>query len=146
MATTDLILINARVTTLDRGNPAADAIGPIKDYHAHVYYSDAATRETARRLREQVGALFPEARLGRWHDKLIGPHTRSMYQIAFPCESLPLLLPWLMLHREGLAILLHPNTGRPRDDHTKNALWFGEVLPVTLDALPETEDDEDDDA
>lgn len=122
---------------------AAAAIGAIKDYHAHIYYADDGQREIAARLREQVAALFPAAKLGRWH-AMIGPHTRAMYQIAFPRDLLPLLLPWLMLNRDGLAILLHPNTGRPRDDHTRNAVWFGEVLPVKLETLPEEEDDEDD--
>jgi aromatic ring-cleaving dioxygenase len=28
-------------------------------------------------------------------------------------------------------------TGRPRDDHTANAMWMGEVLPVNLPGLRE---------
>ena len=58
----------------------------IRHYHAHVYYGPTSTRETAARLRERVGVAFPAAQLGRWHDELVGPHLRSMYQIAFPAN------------------------------------------------------------
>jgi DOPA 4,5-dioxygenase len=48
----------------------------------------------------------------------------------------PALVPWLMLHRDGLTVLVHPNSGRPRDDHLSHALWLGQVLPVKEDVLP----------
>jgi DOPA 4,5-dioxygenase len=38
-------------------------------------------------------------------------HTQSMYQIAFPASEFAAFLPWLMLNRNGLIILLHPETG-----------------------------------
>lgn len=88
-------------------------IGAIRHYHAHVYYDPASSRDRAARLRERVAAAFPEATLGRWHDELVGPHLQSMYQIAFPCDLLASFLPWLMLNRDGLTILLHPGTGNP---------------------------------
>lgn len=36
-------------------------------------------------------------------------------------------------------ILVHANSGRPRDDHVANGLWIGEPLPLDTDPLPETE-------
>jgi aromatic ring-cleaving dioxygenase len=107
----------------------------IQDYHAHVYYDPAASRGTAERLRERVAAAFPAARLGSWHDELVGPHLRSMFQIAFPRELLGAFLPWLMLNRDGLTVLLHPGTGNPYADHTAHAAWLGEVLPLKTDVL-----------
>ena len=107
----------------------------IKDYHAHIYYDPASTRDRAARLRERVAEAFPQARVGRWHDELVGPHLRSMYQVAFPRELLASLLPWLMLNRDGLTILLHPGTGDAYADHTDHAAWFGEVLPLKLEVL-----------
>jgi DOPA 4,5-dioxygenase len=109
--------------------------GIIQHYHAHVYYDPGSTREAAARLRERVGAAFPEARLGRWHDELVGPHLRSMYQIAFPSELLGTFLPWLMLNRDGLSVLLHPGTGNDYADHTAHAAWLGEVLPLRVEKL-----------
>jgi aromatic ring-cleaving dioxygenase len=104
--------------------PADDRL--IKHFHAHVYYDAATTREVAARLREGVGARF---QLGRWHDVLVGPHTQSMYQIEFAPELLSAFLPWLMLNRDDLSILLHPGTGDDYADHTAHAAWLGPVLP-----------------
>jgi DOPA 4,5-dioxygenase len=112
----------------------------IRDYHAHVYYDPATTRVRAERLRARVAAVFPQATLGRWHDELVGPHTQSMFQIAFPREMLAAFLPWLMLNRDGLAILLHPETGNDVADHSDHAAWLGAVLPLRLDVLRDGRD------
>lgn len=113
----------------------------IESYHAHVYYDPASTRDRAERLREGIAAQFPQAVLGRWHDKLVGPHPQSMYQVAFPTEMLALFVPWLMLNRDGLTVLLHPETGNAYRDHTAHAAWFGAVLPLRLEAFKSGGDD-----
>src|SRR3979490_1172439 len=122
-------------------NPAPSIASPrtdpetIQHYHAHIYYDPQATRERAARLREGVAAAFPAATLGRWHDALVGPHPQSMYQIAFPRELLAAFVPWLMLNRDGLTILLHPRPGDAHPDHTHHAVWLGGMLPLRLDVL-----------
>jgi aromatic ring-cleaving dioxygenase len=107
----------------------------IAEYHAHVYYDPKATRPRAERLRRRVAAKFPRARLGRWHDELVGPHPQSMYQIAFPRAMLAKFVPWLMLNRDGLTILLHPETGDDYRDHAVHAVWFGIALPLRLNVF-----------
>jgi aromatic ring-cleaving dioxygenase len=107
----------------------------ITHYHAHVYYDPARSRDRAALLREQVGAVFPDARLGRWHDQPVGPHPQAMYQIAFGPDRLSAILPWLMLNRSGLTVLIHPETGDDYADHARHALWLGAVLPLRLDVL-----------
>ncbi|MGH7041822.1 MAG: DOPA 4,5-dioxygenase family protein [Acetobacteraceae bacterium] len=107
----------------------------ITEFHAHVYY-DPASRARAARLRTWVEDRFP-VRMGRWHDVPVGPHVQAMYQIAFPPELFTSLAPFLMLNRMDLTILLHPESGRPRDDHTKHAVWMGQVLAVKEDVLAE---------
>lgn len=64
--------------------PDVDAAG-IEGYHAHVYY-DPETRAVAERVRAGIGSRF-SVRLGRWHDKPVGPHPVSMYQVAFSVED-----------------------------------------------------------
>ncbi len=114
----------------------AKEVTAIKDWHAHVYFTPE-TRPAAERLRERIGERYPEALLGRWHDRLVGPHTRAMYQVLFPVALYPQIVPFIALNREGLAVLVHPNTGRDRDDHSLHAMWMGEVLPVDLSVLKE---------
>jgi aromatic ring-cleaving dioxygenase len=105
----------------------------IREYHAHIYYDSTKTRDPAARLRERVAATFPTAILGRWHDAPVGPHPQSMYQIAFPREMLAAFVPWLMLNRDGLTVLLHPETGDDYVDHTDHAVWYGATLPLRLE-------------
>jgi aromatic ring-cleaving dioxygenase len=107
----------------------------IAEYHAHIYYDPATKRHQAERLRARVATEFPLAELGRWHDELVGPHTRSMYQIAFPASLLAAFLPWLMLNRDGLSVLLHPETGDDYRDHGAHAARLGASLPLRLDVF-----------
>ncbi len=116
----------------------ANETTPIHAWHAHIYYTPDS-KPTALRLREWVGARFPAAVLGRWHDAKVGPHPTSMYQIAFPEALFPTLAPFLAMNRMGLTILLHPESGRPKDDHLHNAMWMGTVLPIDASLLPEIE-------
>ncbi len=103
----------------------------IQSYHAHVYY-DAETKETAARLREAVEARFDDITMGRWHDKPVGPHPRWSYQIAFETKLFGELVPWLALNREGLTVLVHPNTGQDLPDHADRAMWLGESPELNL--------------
>jgi DOPA 4,5-dioxygenase len=119
---------------------AAEPVDParITDYHIHVYY-DPESKPRAALLRERVEARFPAVRMGRWHDGPVGPHPTAMYQILFPVALFPVLVPFVMMNRMGLTVLLHPESGRPRDDHTLNATWMGAVLPLKTEILPETD-------
>nr|WP_256476371.1 DOPA 4,5-dioxygenase family protein [Siccirubricoccus soli] len=111
--------------------------GAIHGWHAHLYYRTPAEPTLAAAVRAEIAALFPVAVLGRWRDEPVGPHPAPMYQVAFGPDLFPAFLPWLALNRRGLAVLLHPETGRQRADHSLHALWCGEILPLKLDLLPE---------
>lgn len=104
----------------------------IVGFHAHIYF-DTDSRDTAARVRE--GLAHFEVQLGRWHDKPIGPHPEAMYQIAFSPEQFGKVVPWLMLHRQELNILVHPETGDDVADHTLHSLWLGEKLELNVEVL-----------
>lgn len=110
--------------------------GAIRSWHAHIYYEPASTRETAARVRQWIEQRF-DVRMGRWHDVPVGPHPAAMYQVAFAPEVFAAFVPWLALNREGLTVLVHPETQRPRDDHLLHALWLGETLALNAAVLPE---------
>ncbi len=120
------------------------ALAAIHSYHAHVYYDPARTRDVAEALRQRIAERFV-VQIGRWHDVPVGPHTAAMYQVAFGTEIFAAFVPWLMLNRDGLDVLVHPNTLAPLDDHLVHALWLGEkralneaVLPARIDADQES--------
>jgi aromatic ring-cleaving dioxygenase len=113
----------------------ADARSPtdIHDYHAHIYY-DPDSRETAASLRQQIEREFA-VEMGRWRDEPVGPHPQAMYQVKFAPAEFQRIVPWLMLNRAGLTILVHPNTGDAYQDHSQNELWLGEKLKLRFDVL-----------
>lgn len=105
----------------------------IKGFHAHVYF-DSTTRDVAARVRDGLAERF-DVELGRWHEKPVGPHPQWMYQVKFSPAEFGKLVPWLMLNHEGLAVLIHPETGEDVGDHTDRALWLGEKLALNIDFL-----------
>jgi len=105
----------------------------IKGYHAHVYY-DAETRAAAERVRAGLRENF-KVQLGSWHDEPVGPHLQGMYQAVFTPQEFGNIVPWLMLHREGLSVLVHPSTGDGYGDHLERSLWLGEQLRLNETVL-----------
>ena len=104
-------------------------LAAIGSFHAHIYFDGAPQREIAMALREQIAERFTVT-LGRVHDGLVGPHARAMYQVAFDVPAFGNFVPWLMLNRQGLTVLVHPNTRHERRDHQVHALWMGEILDI----------------
>ena len=110
----------------------------IRAWHAHIYYNPA-DKAVALALREAIGQRWPAAVLGRMHDVAVGPHPAAMYQVLFAPALFPEIAPFLALNRNGLTVLVHPESGRPKDDHLKHAMWLCAVLPLNGDVLPETD-------
>ena len=105
----------------------------VKNYHAHIYYDPPRTRAVAARVRDGLAAF--NVQLGNWHDEPVGPHLNAMYQAVFTAEEFGKIVPWLMLHREGLSVLVHPSTGDSYGDHLERSLWLGERLQLNEKAL-----------
>jgi aromatic ring-cleaving dioxygenase len=108
----------------------------VRGYHAHVYY-DAATKPVAAQLRDMIIERFT-VEPGGFSDEPRGPHPISQFNVIFKAEEFQKIVPWLMLNREGLDVLVHPLTESSYDDHSKNALWLGTPVPMRLDILRPT--------
>jgi aromatic ring-cleaving dioxygenase len=120
---------------LASGLEVPQAASAIVSYHAHVYFGSPPERERALIMRQWIAERFV-VQLGTIHDRPVGPHSVPMYQVAFTPELFAELTPWLMLNRRGLSVLIHPNTGRARDDHLIHASWLGPSLALLADTLP----------
>ena len=105
----------------------------IKGYHAHVYY-DPKTKPLAAKVRETIIGKFT-VEPGGFSDEPRGPHPISQFNVIFETEEFQKIVPWLMLNREGLDVLVHPLTENSYDDHSKNALWLGTPVPMRLEIL-----------
>jgi DOPA 4,5-dioxygenase len=112
----------------------------LKGYHAHVYF-DAATRPVAERLRNTIVGTF-NVEPGAFSDEPRGPHPIPQFNVIFETPEFGRIVPWLMLNREGLNVLVHPLTASNYDDHSKYAVWLGTPVPLKLErlsgTLPET--------
>ena len=106
---------------------------PLNGYHAHVYYS-TETKPVAERLAAAIGENFT-VKSGRFRDGPVGPHPIANLQIVFTADEFQNVVPWLMLNREGLDILIHPLTDDSIDDHSIYAMWLGAPVPLKLKTL-----------
>ena len=107
-----------------------------RGYHAHIYY-DSNTKPKASQLREVLLEKF-KVEPGGFSDEPRGPHPISQFNVIFETSEFQDIVPWLMLNRDGLDVLVHPLTESSYDDHSKNALWLGTPVPMRLDILRPT--------
>lgn len=103
----------------------------ITGYHAHVYFN-ADTFSEASALCDRAGELFSVS-VGRKHQKPVGPHPMWSCQLAFSPEIFGKIIPWLALHRNGLTVFIHAETGDDLKDHTEHAMWMGTLETLNLD-------------
>ncbi|NRB33002.1 MAG: DOPA 4,5-dioxygenase family protein, partial [Rhizobiaceae bacterium] len=91
----------------------------LQEFHGHVYF-DEATVQQAVNLCEKAEDLF-DIKMGRVHEKLVGPHPMWSCQLAFSADVFGQIMPWLAVNRNGLIIFTHPETGDVVKDHTEHA-------------------------
>ena len=108
---------------------AARQVDEINGFHAHIYYQMDATRATALMLNQQISAQFP-LRVSQMVDRAIGPHPSPMFEVDFYIEDFASFVPWLMLNRQGLNVLIHPNTSNMLADHEELPIWLGDKQPL----------------
>jgi aromatic ring-cleaving dioxygenase len=112
---------------------AAPARPTIDGYHAHVYY-DAASRPRAAALRDRAAAaLGVECR--DLSDAPRGPHPVPQFRFTFTAAQFADIVPWLMLNRGGLDVLVHPLTANSYGDHSAYAIWLGEPKALRLSGM-----------
>ena len=107
-------------------------------WHSHVYF-DAGSHAAAAALITAMKTHFgadDDIVFGNWHHRPVGPHPDFSIQIEYPHEKFAAVMSFLALHRGGLTIFTHPNTGEDTDselrDHRDHAIWVGAVRPLKL--------------
>ena len=110
--------------------------GVISGYDAHIYFEagDGPARDAAIELRSQLVERFA-AREGTTREDAGGPHPMPELQAEFACDRFSDVVPWLMLNRGDLRVLVHPITGDAAADHGEHALWLGEPVALNFEAL-----------
>lgn len=101
------------------------------DYHAHVYF-DQFTTQRAQALRESIERKF-NLEIGRFHQKLVGPHPSWSFQIKFTESDFGEFVQWLLHNRKDLTIFIHQCSGDNLKDHTENVCWLGKSQNLNLE-------------
>ncbi|EWC44636.1 Uncharacterized protein DRE_06625 [Drechslerella stenobrocha 248] len=113
--------------------------GPGKTaFDVHVYYHEPnkQQKDFARSLWERIRHEFPELKVFRFWEKPIGPHLTAMFEVnLFTPAQFGAFIPWLMMHRGPLSVLVHPHTGDELHDHLVNGIWLGEKMPLDISRL-----------
>ena len=105
----------------------------IKGYHAHIYF-DPEESVAAESLCHAAGEHF-DLRVGRLHSQPVGPHPRGSCQLAFRANLFGVLIPWLLVNRNRLTVMIHGLTGDDLKDHTEYVFWLGEQETLNLEKL-----------
>jgi len=111
-------------------NKTQRPINSHKAYHAHIYF-DEATKVLAKKLCDVSAEKF-HLNVGRFHEKLVGPHPCWSCQVTFSEKDFDSYIPWLEANRENLTIFIHPLTGDNLKDHTEFAYWLGEEVNINV--------------
>jgi len=104
-------------------------------YHAHIYYDRATTRGVAEQVCAALGAKFP-VEIEGFRDEPRGPHPISNVLVVFKPDQFEHVVPYLMLNRAGLDVLIHPLTLDAVEDHSLYAIWLGNPVALKLHTLP----------
>jgi DOPA 4,5-dioxygenase len=104
-------------------------------YHAHIYYDPAQTRGVAERVCAALQEKFPVENDG-FRDEPRGPHPIANVLVVFKPDQFDDVVPWLMLNRDGLDVLVHPLTLDAVEDHSSYAIWLGNPVELKLHTLP----------
>ncbi len=111
----------------------SEATQTMPSFHAHVYF-DVNTVGKARDICTRCSETFG-IRMGRVHERLVGPHPDFSCQLTVPPDKVGDVLSWLSRNRDGLVIFAHPNTEDSYKDHAEHAIWMGIIRPLNLDNL-----------
>jgi aromatic ring-cleaving dioxygenase len=112
----------------------AESVGNL-GYHAHIYYDPKKTRGVAELVCAAVGEKF-RVELDGFRDEPRGPHPISNVLIVFKPDQFAHIVPYLMLNRDGLDVLVHPLTLDAVEDHSSFAIWLGNPVALKLHTLP----------
>ena len=99
-------------------------------YHAHIYFNEE-TKAFAKTLCDASASTF-NLNVGRFHEKLVGPHPSWSCQITFGTKDFDRYVTWLDENRENLTIFIHALTGDNLKDHTDFAYWLGQAVELNL--------------
>ncbi|KAL8772970.1 MAG: hypothetical protein Q9209_001990 [Squamulea sp. 1 TL-2023] len=107
-------------------HPIRNGSGSSFDVHVYFEKDDGDEVGLVEIMRLAIKEEFPELAMYNIRDKAVGPHPLPMFEVdIFTPAQFGALIPWLTMNHGPLSVLIHPDTGNSRRDHSQNALWIG---------------------
>jgi len=66
-------------------------------------------------------------------NQTLGPFAVGEWSLFAPVHYYQAVLPWFLMNRGNLSLLVHPNTGCEYEDHSIRAQWAGQPWQMYLD-------------
>ena len=104
-------------------------------YHAHIDYDPTSTRAVAEGVCAALGAQC-QVEIEAFRDTPVGPNPLANVLVLFTPDQFAHVVPYLMVHRDGLDVLVHPLTENAVEDHTDFAMWLGKPVELKIHTLP----------
>lgn len=104
-------------------------------YHTHISYDPTRTRTGAEGGCAALGEHC-QGEIDGVRDTPIGPHPIGNVLVIVKPGQFEHVVPYLMVHRDGLNGLVHPLTEDAVEDHTDFVMWRGKPIERKIDPLP----------
>jgi DOPA 4,5-dioxygenase len=101
----------------------------------HLLRSDKDARAVAEQVCAAIEEKFP-VEIDGFRDTPVGPHPIANVLVVFKPDQFEQVVPYLMLNRAGLDVLVHPLTEDAVEDHSSFAIWLGNPVELKLHTLP----------
>jgi len=98
------------------------------------------SKQIAKLLCQNIGDKF-DFKVGRFHEKLVGPPPCWSCQIIFGTKDFERFIPWLEEQRQNLTVFVHAVTGNDLQDHTEFAYWLGQPVDLNLSLFEKAKQD-----
>lgn len=114
-----------------------------KEFHFHTYFfqNNEESKLKAYQLYHTIKKNDDHghfvAKVGKFNIHSRGPHPIGSWETWVPVEYFTDLYKYFLHERNGMSVLIHPLTKLEMKDHTTDAVWMGEPLPLDLSVLKE---------
>ena len=106
----------------------------LEKFHCHIYFDDT-NRDYAKFLYEKAKLDLCDLFIGKFHEKLVGPHLKHNFMMGFSAKHFLRVNRWLMNNRKNLEVLVHADTGYDFIDHTERCFWYGQNIGINKSKL-----------
>lgn len=106
----------------------------IEGFEAYLYFS-SDQKEVGLGVKNNINKLGFNLLMAKESEKADDVHPAGYVRLDFDLDEFGIIVPWLMLNRQKLSVLVVPKTKNRRADFKKHSLWLGSPLALDVSNL-----------